>query len=95
MSYYFIADIQIKDYEEYKKYLNQVNAVSSKFNRETLVADDEPKVIEGKKPHHRTVVIRFETEADFEEWYYSKEYQQILKHRLKAADCDTILVKGK
>jgi len=39
-------------------------------------------------------LIRFNNKNDFDEWYNSKDYQDILKHRLKAADCDTILVKG-
>jgi uncharacterized protein (DUF1330 family) len=30
----------------------------------------------------------------FEDWYYSDDYQAILKHSLKASDCDTILVEG-
>jgi uncharacterized protein (DUF1330 family) len=41
------------------------------------------------------VIIEFENKEDFENWYNSKDYQRILRYRLNAADCDTILIKGK
>ena len=43
----------------------------------------------------RAVLIRFDSKDDFETWYQSDEYQGILKHRLSAAECDTILIRGK
>jgi len=57
--------------------------------------DPEPQVLEGTWDYGRAVVIRFSTKDAFERWYYSEEYQEILYHRLKGADCDTILVQGK
>ncbi|HJX71957.1 MAG TPA: DUF1330 domain-containing protein [Bacteroidales bacterium] len=42
----------------------------------------------------KLVLIRFNSKKDFEDWYHSEEYQNILKHRLKAAGCDTLLLKG-
>ncbi len=60
-----------------------------------LAVDDHPVVLEGKWESERAVLIRFETKEDFEQWYQSEEYQLILKHRLKAAECNTILFEGK
>jgi uncharacterized protein (DUF1330 family) len=51
--------------------------------------------MEGSWDYSRAVLIRFNSEEDFNAWYQSEEYQQILRHRLKAATCDTILIKGK
>jgi uncharacterized protein (DUF1330 family) len=38
--------------------------------------------------------VKFNSKQDFEDWYYSEDYQKILVHRLKAAKCDTILLEG-
>lgn len=94
MSYYFVVNIRIKDELEYQNYLDKVDEVFSKFNGKYLAADDNPKIIEGSWDYTRAVLIEFPTKQDFEKWYYSIEYQEILKHRLKASDCDGILVKG-
>ncbi|MGE5579389.1 MAG: DUF1330 domain-containing protein [Bacillota bacterium] len=93
MSCYFIANITIHDKDEYKKYVDKVDAVFAKFNGEYLAFDDNPVVLEGKWPYKRAVVIRFPSEEECRRWYDSPEYQEILKHRLKAADCTTILVR--
>lgn len=95
MSAYFIANIKINDSEEYQKYLDTCEEVFSKYDGEYLAVDDDPTILEGTWNYTKTVIIRFPSEDSFHNWYESKEYQEILKHRLEAADCDTILVKGK
>jgi uncharacterized protein (DUF1330 family) len=95
MSFYFMAGISITDEDEYGKYLEQADEVFSRFGGTYLAVDDHPKILEGKWESDRAVLIRFETRAGFEAWYLSDDYQSILKHRLKAADCNTILFEGK
>lgn len=94
MSYYFIANIRINEPDTYQKYINQADQVFEKFNGAYLVVDNEAEILEGSWDYTRNVIIKFEAKQDFEDWYQSKEYQAILKHRLAGADCDTILVKG-
>ncbi|TCL68557.1 uncharacterized protein (DUF1330 family) [Hydrogenispora ethanolica] len=94
MSYYFVAQIQIRDEAEYQKYLNEVDEVFSKFEGEYLAVDPNPAVIEGEWKYSRFVMIQFPDETAFQRWYQSPEYQAILRHRLRAAQCDTVLVKG-
>ena len=94
MSSYFIAQIKIKDPEEYKKYLVGVDEVFAKFNGKYLTVDGEPEVLEGNWNYTRVVVIEFPNNDDLKKWYNSSEYQNILKYRLKAADCDTVIAKG-
>ncbi|WKZ68927.1 MAG: DUF1330 domain-containing protein [Melioribacteraceae bacterium] len=94
MAYYFIANIRIKDEKEYNNYLKSVDHVFAKYNGKYLASDNDPVILEGNWNYSRTVVIQFENKNDFENWYYSDEYQKILKHRLTAANCDTILIKG-
>ncbi|MFX0137771.1 MAG: DUF1330 domain-containing protein [Candidatus Hodarchaeota archaeon] len=94
MNYYFIAQININDKKEYQKYIEVAGDVFKKYNGKYLAVDNNPEILEGEWNYNRSVLINFKSKNDFVDWYYSKEYQEILKYRLAAADCDTILVKG-
>lgn len=95
MSYYFVVNIKINDQLEYQKYINKADEVFSKFNGRYVVVDDNPKILEGNWDYSRIVIIEFETETDFDNWYNSTEYQEILKYRIRASQSDGILAKGK
>jgi uncharacterized protein (DUF1330 family) len=95
LAYYFIAQIRIKDEKEYQKYIDGSGEIFKKYHGAYLAVDDNPIILEGNWDYTRTVLIQFESENDFNAWYHSEDYQRILKHRLKAAACDTILVKGR
>lgn len=92
MSVYFVAQIRINDLREYELYLKKCNEIFSKYNGEYLAVDSSPEVLEGQWSYSRSVLIKFPNETDLKKWYTSKEYQEILKHRLKAAECDTIML---
>ena len=94
MNAYFVANIKIHDEVEYQKYLNDVDSVFDKYNGRFLILDDKPKVLEGDWEYSRFVLIQFPDKESLEKWYYSEDYQRILKHRLAGAVCDTI-VAGK
>ncbi|WP_167618638.1 DUF1330 domain-containing protein [Maribellus sediminis] len=94
MSYYFLAQIKINDEAEYQKYIDKSDAIFRKYKGEYLAVDNEPELLEGKWKYTRAVLIKFESHKDFKAWYDSDEYREILAHRLKAANCDSILVKG-
>lgn len=95
MSVYFIAHIGINDLPEYEKYLERCDEVFACYGGEYLAVDENPVVLEGDWPYTKTVLIRFPDKEKFYRWYESPEYQSILKHRLKAAKCDTVLIEGK
>ena len=92
MSAYFIANICINDDHEYQKYLKEVDTVFEKYNGKYLVVDNNPTILEGKWDYSRFVLIEFPDKDSLKKWYYSDDYQAILKHRLLAAQCDTIMV---
>ena len=94
MSYYFVAQIKIIDEKEYQKYIDNAGDIFKKYKGEYLAVDNNPQILEGNWNYTRTIMIKFVSFNDFDEWYNSADYQTILKYRLKAADCDTILVKG-
>ena len=93
--YYFVANIKIDDESEYQKYIDKVDMVFAKYNGNYLAVDNNPKIVEGDWNYSRSVIIEFENELDFNNWYNSKDYKDILKFRLNAGKCDTILIKGK
>lgn len=94
MAHYFSAQIRIHDPEEYDRYLENFDEVFSRHKGTILAVDETPTVLEGEWEYTKTVLISFDTREDFESWYFSPGYQQILKYRLNAAKCDTILIKG-
>ena len=94
MSFYFSANITIINEKLYQKYLDKADEVFAKFNGEYLAVDESPRLLECSRKHGRMVIIKFETKEDFERWYFSEEYQELLAFRLAAADCDAVLVKG-
>ena len=94
MSFFFIAQIKINDEIEYQKYIDKSGDIFIKYNGEYLSVDNSPIILEGKWDYTRLVLIKFKSKNDFEDWYNSDEYQEILKYRIKAADCDTILIQG-
>jgi uncharacterized protein (DUF1330 family) len=94
MTQYFVAQIRINDHEEYEKYLENFDTIFSKYNGEYLSIDESPTLLEGNWEYTKSVLIKFNSKEDFQAWYYSGEYQKILKHRLKASKSDTILIEG-
>jgi uncharacterized protein (DUF1330 family) len=94
MSVYFMANIRIFDPVEYKKFLDHSEEVFTRYKGKYLAVDNLPEVIEGDWPYSRAVLICFDCKEDFEDWYDSDDYQEILQYRCSAANCDTILIHG-
>lgn len=94
MAYYFIVNIKIVNDKQYQKYINKCSEVFYKYKGRYLAVDNEFSIIEGNTDSTRIVIIKFDTREDFQEWYNSKEYQEILTFRLDGAMCSAVLVKG-
>ncbi len=94
MIHYFVAQIRIHDTIEYDRYLDKFDDIFSKYRGEYLAIDESPTLLEGEWNYTKSVLIKFKSKKDFEDWYYSDEYQKILKYRLNASKCDTLLLKG-
>jgi uncharacterized protein (DUF1330 family) len=95
MSVYFLAHIDIHDPEEYQKYLDGAGEVFARYNGKYLAVDQDPEIVEGDWEHGRIILIRFESREDFDAWYRSGEYQEILKYRLSASKSNSLLIQGK
>jgi len=95
MSVYFMANIQISNDQGYQLYLDRSDEIFARYKGTYLAVDSKPKVLEGGWAYSRAVLISFARQEDFDAWYRSEEYQEILKYRLFASECDTILIHGK
>ena len=94
MSGYVIANINVKNPEAYKEYIDKVKSIVEKFGGEYLVRAGEYKVIDGEWKYPRTVVIRFPSYEKALEWYNSEEYQPIKPIRLANSVANGIIIQG-
>jgi len=94
MNAYFIAQLKIHDKNTYQKYCEALTPVFDKFNGRYLSIDDAPELLEGEWDYSRLVLIEFPDKESLKRWYYSPEYQEVLKLRLASADADVIVCGG-
>jgi len=85
LSSYFIALIDIHDPQRYEQYLAGFDQVFEKYNGKVIAVEDNPRILEGKWPAGRTVVIHFEDDSELRKWYESDEYQTLAEHRKEAS----------
>ncbi len=95
MSVYFIANIRIHDQREYEEYLKDAGEAFEGSLGEYLAVDESPEVLEGGWDYTKAVLIRFPDRETLMRWYKSPAYRRILRHRLAAAECDTIIAHGR
>ncbi len=95
MSVYFVAQIKIVDESQYKKYLDKCDEIFLKYKGKYLSVDSKPEIKEGEWDYSRSVLIEFPDKLEFDKWYNSDSYQEILEYRLSGAICDSILINGK
>jgi uncharacterized protein (DUF1330 family) len=94
MTGYVIAQIEVTNLEKYKEYVAKVSDVVKKYGGEYLVRGGEYKVMEGKSPYSRNVLIKFPTYEKALEWYNSEEYKPIKQIRLENSKSNQIILKG-
>jgi uncharacterized protein (DUF1330 family) len=94
MAYYFVAQTRIVDPDEYSHYLEKFEEVFSKYRGEYIAVDESPLLLEGKWDYNKSVILKFGSKKDFEDWYYSRDYMEIMKHRLSSSASDIILLEG-
>ena len=85
MSVYFVASFDVVDPETYQGYLAGVFPLLMKHGAEIVVADYDPKPIEGQS-RNASVVLKFESEEACMNWYNDPEYQPVMQIRLKTTE---------
>ena len=93
MSVYFVVQEQVNDPSCLQNYMKAASAASLGRGR-AIVVDDDVTPVEGDWHGSRLVVLEFDDDAAFREWYDSPEYQAALPLRLSATDSRGALAKG-
>lgn len=79
---YFIANLEISDPDEYRKYEKGFFPIFKKHGGTWITFDDAPTTFEGENPRKgRMIIGQFPSEAAARAWYEDPEYQAISEHR--------------
>lgn len=92
MSVYFVVQEQVNDQDGMDAYGKAAGLTFANVRGKVIAADNEVQV--GEWHGARLVLLEFEDEAAFREWYESPAYQEALKLRMAASDSRAALVQG-
>ena len=92
---YMIGDVDIKNIEEYKKYMKKVKPMIESYGGEYLIRGGEIDSLETNlwKPA-RMVLVKFPNKEIAMEWYNSDEYKPYKNIRLNNAISNILMVDG-
>jgi uncharacterized protein (DUF1330 family) len=94
MSTYFVVNSTVTDHDLLNEYVQGTGATLGLVPIKVLAADNESATIEGTPAGSRTVILEFESDADFHTWYDSPEYQAVVGKRFAATDGFGVLAQG-
>jgi uncharacterized protein (DUF1330 family) len=87
----FIKKVNDRDaFEAYRK--RGVNSLEG-TNAKLRVMPGSVYPLEGE-PVEMVAMVEFPTSAELKEWYYSPKYQELVKMRNAASECQAVLVEG-
>ncbi len=82
-----------RDAAELKLYGEKAKAARGDHKIAQLAFYGPHQALEGPDPEG-VVILQFDDMAAARAWYDSPAYQEALTHRLKGADCRTLIVEG-
>lgn len=85
MSAYYIISYDVVDQQGYELYAKEVAKLLPDYGASVLFSDNQAITVEGTKSQVNAVVV-FPSKALALECYYSSEYQQIRKIRLRCVE---------
>jgi len=94
MSVYFVVQEKVTDQEGLDAYSKAAGPTLKGVRGRPLVVDNAVTPVEGEWHGERVVILEFDDEAAFREWYDSPEYQAALPLRMAATDSRGVLAKG-
>ena len=90
---YWIARADVTNEEGYKPYVTANPAIFKKFGGRFLVRGGKFECPEGES-RSRNIVIEFPDYSTALACYHSPEYQANMKHRLRNAVADIVIIEG-
>ena len=95
MPVYVVGLVTIKDRGKYAAYESRFREVLTPFGGEILAVEDAARVLEGKWPAARTVILRFPNEDAAKRWYDSAPYRELVRLRADAADAAIAILSAR
>ena len=91
---YFIAQLRVDDMEAFQtEYVPGTAALLGETTALVLAVTPTPTIVEGTWDSNWTVLMRFETQADFDAFYRDGVYQdQFVPIRLQAASVNNVVI---
>ena len=90
---YWVVRANVKNQEEYMKYMKKATKVVESFNGKFLVRGGKQKEFENFG-YERTVIVQFDSYNDALKSYNSSEYQDALRHVKQSANRLFAVVEG-
>lgn len=94
MSVYFVVQEEVQDQEGLDAYGKAAAPTMANVRGRALAVDNDVQAVEGEWHGTRLVILEFDDEEAFREWYESPEYQAALPLRMAATDSRGALAKG-
>ena len=91
---YLIAQLNVKNFEPYKNYIEKVTPLAKLFGGEYIVRSGKYKVVQGKWEYERNVIIKFPSYQNAVDFYESDDYKPIKKIRENNSYGNIILIEG-
>ncbi|NIE63106.1 DUF1330 domain-containing protein [Burkholderia sp. Ax-1719] len=92
---YIYAELDVTDSDYFnREYAPRVEPVLKKFDARFLVSGGSPEVREGERRVKRVVLLEFPSPELAQEFYDSREYQEVIAYRLKSARTHLYLLEG-
>ena len=94
MSGYLIAQLNVKNFESYKNYIEKVTQLAKMFGGEYIVRSGKYKVVQGEWQYERNVIIKFPSYQNAVDFYESDDYKPIKKIRENNSYGNIILIEA-
>lgn len=91
---YVVAEVDVKDLEAYREYVEAAFPVIQKYGGRFLTRGGTTVAVEGRVPAQRVMIIEFASLDQAKTFEYSKEYTDIAPLRQKSSDSRLFLVEG-
>jgi len=88
-----IVHATVKDSEKFKHYSESAGPTLKLFSAEILFKGKVAEVLTGDHLHEISAVMKFPDHKTIDNWYNSKEYQELIPLRESAADVVFIAIQ--
>ena len=85
MTAFFVARVTVKDGAKFQEYAQKAMATFAAHGGELVLRGAAQDALAGKHDHQSVAIVKFPDLGALNRWYESREYQEIIPLRDKAA----------